>query len=160
LARTKPTPAYVDWLGADVAVSGVPARQFAAAADDGRSNSAGDSGRGGVWRWANGSPRRWQLGTVVLAAYSTGNFLPSRMPTRVFVGYGPETVRSSEKQAMVRRFFRAGAEVFRQQFLADYHIDYLFHGPAERALSAFEPETAPWLQLIYDNGPVQIYRVD
>jgi hypothetical protein len=165
---------------------------------------------GGVWRWANGSPRRWQLGAVglagllslsnlmmlagagvtvaqrqppvfqagavvsaadwlakvasadevVLAAYSTGNFLPTRMPARVFVGHGSETVHSIEKQAMIRRFFQDDGSTFHQQFLDEYNVDYLFYGPAERELDGFAPETAPWLQQIYDNGPVQIYRVD
>lgn len=108
---------------------------------------------------------------VVLAAYQTGNYLPTRMPARVFAGHGPETVHSEAKRALLRQFFGAeeegprssargrDAEDFRRRLLQDYGVTYVFYGPAERALGDFRPDNAPYLRQVYDNGTVQIYQV-
>ena len=96
---------------------------------------------------------------VVLAAYETGNYLPTRMPARVFAGHGPETVNSEMKNAMLRSFFGGGDDTFRRRLLADYGVNYVFYGPAERALGDFSPAAAPYLRPVYDNGAVQIYQV-
>lgn len=121
---------------------------------------------------------------VVLAAYETGNYLPTRMSARVFAGHASETVHSDAKRATLRRFFGGGTEYsegdddFRRRLLWDYGIDYVFYGPAERALvgkhphaeypegevprtgygSDFSPADTPYLQKVYDNGVVQIYQ--
>jgi hypothetical protein len=96
---------------------------------------------------------------VVLAAYETGNYLPTRMPARVFVGHGPETVYSDEKRKMLDQFFAPENDNLRRQLLRDYHITFLFYGLVERALGSFSPAEASYLQQAYDNGVVQIYRV-
>lgn len=96
---------------------------------------------------------------VVLAAYETGNYLPTRMAGRVFVGHGPETVNADQKRAMVEQFFSAGQDDFRRQLWRDYGITYLFYGPAEQALGDFSPAGAPYLAEVYNNGLVSIYRL-
>lgn len=96
---------------------------------------------------------------VVLAAYETGNYLPTRMSARVFAGHGPETVHSGAKRAMLRQFFADGDDAFRYKLLSDYGVSYLFYGPAEQALGDFSPADAPYMRRVYDNGTVQIYRV-
>ena len=60
---------------------------------------------------------------------------------------------------MLRHFFVDGDDAFRRQLLGDYGVDYLFYGPAERALGDFSPGAAAYLRPVYDNGPVQIYQV-
>jgi hypothetical protein len=97
---------------------------------------------------------------VVLAAYETGNILPAYSQVRVFVGHGPETIRSGEKRELVRRFFTATtSEFWRKQLLFDYGIHYLYYGSRERSLGAFDPAEATYLEMIFDNGSVQLYRV-
>jgi len=96
---------------------------------------------------------------VVLASYSTGNYLPTRMPARVFLGHDVETVHAVDKQAMVHRFYSSEDEAFRRKMLAAYNINYVYYGPHERALGSFIPAQAPYLKLVYDNTIVQIYRV-
>lgn len=98
-------------------------------------------------------------GQVVLAAYETANILPAYAPVRVFAGHGPETVDSEAKQAALRRFFGQNDDAFRRRLLHEYGIDYLMYGLAEQALGDFEPEQAGYLQPVYDNDMVQIYRV-
>lgn len=96
---------------------------------------------------------------VVLAAYETGNYLPTRMAGRVFVGHGPETIYADQKRAMVEQFFSAGQDDFRRRLGREYDITYLFYGPAERALGDFSPAGVPYLAEVYNNGSVSIYRL-
>lgn len=101
---------------------------------------------------------------VVLAAYETGNYLPTRMAARVFIGHGSETLQSEAKRVMLRQFFSHGAgnsadDTMRRRLLQDHGIVYIFYGPAERSLGSFSPEDVTYLHEVYDNGVVQIYQV-
>ena len=96
---------------------------------------------------------------VVLAAFQTGNYLPTRISARVFAGHGPETVNSEAKQAMLRQFFANCDDAFRFSLLFENGVSYVFYGPSERALGGFSPADAPYLRQVYDNGTVQIYQV-
>ena len=106
---------------------------------------------------------QWLAGTtqrnVVLAAYQTGNYLPTVADVRVFVGHGPETVRAEAKNSLLTEFFTGNDDNFRRQLLDDYEVSFLYYGPAERALGDFSPGTASYLEQVYDNGSVQIYEV-
>ena len=102
---------------------------------------------------------RATAGQVVLAAYETSNYLPTRMSARVFAGHGSETLHSEAKCEMLRQFFADGDDVFRYQLLLDYGVSYILYGPAERALGDFSPPDVPYLKQVYDNGTVQIFEV-
>jgi hypothetical protein len=41
-----------------------------------------------------------------------------------------------------------------------YGVDYVYHGPREKVLGGFDPGRVAYLRLTYDNGEVQIYRVE
>jgi hypothetical protein len=100
------------------------------------------------------------LEDVVLSAFDTGNFIPAQTGHRVFLGHGPETVRSEEKKAMVARFFEpATADLWRRSLLETYDIAYVVVGPRERQLGEFAPHTAPYLSQVYANSDYQIYQV-
>lgn len=97
---------------------------------------------------------------VVLAAYSTGNYLPARVHARVFVGHGPETIHADEKKALVAKFFDATTtNPWRQELLERYGVDYLFWGPAERAVGTFAPYAQPYLQPIYETAEYAIFEI-
>jgi hypothetical protein len=97
---------------------------------------------------------------VVLTAFNTGNVLPVYAPQRVMVGHGLETINFAEKQQLVAHFFTAAAgDRWRQQLLAQHHISYVYYGPYEQALGDFDPAVAAYLDQVYTNGPVTIYRV-
>ncbi|GAB4432195.1 MAG: hypothetical protein Kow0031_13550 [Anaerolineae bacterium] len=99
-------------------------------------------------------------GELVFTSHATGNVLPGYAPLRVFVGHGPETVRSADKSALVSQFFDAATpDSWRQALLRQYGIGYLYYGPNERILGGFSPTDVSYLQLVYDSGPVKIYRV-
>jgi uncharacterized membrane protein len=106
---------------------------------------------------------RWLAGqksqAIVLSTHQTGNYLPTVADVRTFVGHGPETIESSRKNEMVAEFFVTNDDEFRLNLLATYNIDYLYYGPAERALGDFSPADVSYLDPIYDNGTVQIFKV-
>ena len=98
--------------------------------------------------------------TVVLASYPTGNYLPTVADVHTFVGHGPETIQSDEKREQIKIFFKESTpDIWRLALLKQFNVTYLYYGPSERAIGDFSPETAPYLQQVYDNGWVQIYRV-
>jgi hypothetical protein len=97
---------------------------------------------------------------VVLASYETGNYLPAHVGARAFVGHGPESVRAAEKKALAARFFRGATEdTWRQHLLTEYEIDYVFWGPQEHKLGAFDPGMADYLQPIYGRSSYLLFEV-
>lgn len=96
---------------------------------------------------------------VVLAAYETSNYLPTRMSARVFAGHGPETIHSDAKRDMQRQFFAGRDDVFHRELLSEYGVSYVFYGPAEQALGDFSPGDVPYLRQVYENDGVQVFEV-
>ncbi len=97
-------------------------------------------------------------GEVVLATPRTAMLLPGRAGVRVFAGHPFETIDAEAKQAQAEAFFRGELSAAEWQKLREqYHIRYVFVGPAERALgggSGYLGELTPALQ----QGDVTIYR--
>ncbi len=116
-----------------------------------------DAGEIAALDWLAGQAR---LDDVVLAAYTTGNYLPARVGARAFVGHGPESVHAEEKKTQVTRFFGATTEdAWRRHLLAKYSVDYVFWGPAEQALGDFEPRNAGFLEPIYETDDYTLFEV-
>jgi len=116
-----------------------------------------DRGEAAALDWLN---ERVKPDDVVLAAYGTGNYLPVRVSARVFVGHGPESVHADEKKALVANFFdTATDDAWRRQLLMQYGVDYVFWGPAERALGAFDPRKAGYLRFMYERGEYTLFEV-
>jgi hypothetical protein len=108
--------------------------------------------------WLDGQA---SLDDVVFTSYGTGNYLPVRATTRVFLGHGLETVDADGKERLVARFFDAKTDdVWRKQLLALYGVDYVLWGPAERDLGDFSPSQATYLQLLYDVDGYLLFAVD
>ena len=99
-------------------------------------------------------------GEVVLASYATGNALPAWTPLRVVIGHGPETVGLVDLLPQVAEVFASEtSEAVRRAHLAEWHVRYVYWGPDERALGAWDPYTAPYLQLLLAVGDHQIFVV-
>lgn len=99
-------------------------------------------------------------GEVVLASYEIANTIVAHAPVRVFVGHVSLTLNSQAKSALVEQFFAADTtDAQRQAILAGHGIDYVFYGNAERQLGAFAPDAVPYLESVYANEAIQIYRV-
>jgi hypothetical protein len=109
--------------------------------------------------------RRVGPSDVVLASYETGNYLPVRVGARAFVGHGPESVHAHRKKAQVARFFNVEDHAsttdnaWRRHLLEEYGVDYVFWGPKEQSLGAFDPNTAAYLQPVYGQGSYSLFEV-
>lgn len=102
------------------------------------------------WLEANAPPD-----ALVLSAYETGNYLPTRADVRAFLGLGPETVDLPRKRALVAEFYRSG----KPDVLWAYGVNYVIAGPRERVLGSFDLDAAPFLERVYANDDYAIYRV-
>ncbi len=104
--------------------------------------------------------RMARVGDAVLATHTTGNPLPAWAPVRVPLGLGPESVHAEAWSRRVRRFFQAStSDAWRQELLRTWRFRFVFYGPAERALGAWNPDTAPYLHLRFRRGGYAIYEV-
>lgn len=98
-------------------------------------------------------------GEIILGDYESGNFLPTRANVRVFVGHGPETINSDEKQGQVNRFFDdQTSHAWRLNLLRRFDIAYVYYGPKEQTGGAFDPHQVDYLEKIYDEAGVQIFK--
>jgi hypothetical protein len=97
---------------------------------------------------------------VILSSYNTGNFLPTMVGAKAFLGHGPETAYSQEKQKLVAKFYdSATTDEWRREFLRQWPITYVFFGPLEKKAGQFDPVPADYLQLEYDQNGYRIYHV-
>ena len=97
---------------------------------------------------------------VVLSAFTTGHFVPGLTGLRPVLSNAVMTLDFTSKRDAVEAFFGAASEAERRMLLARYAVDYVIHGPAERALGAFDPDTSPDLRRIFSSGDTRVYRVD
>jgi hypothetical protein len=102
-----------------------------------------------------------QPGEVVLAGYRTGSYLPYRAGATVIVGNRYETADFERKRQEAAQFFQPGTtDQWRQNLLAQDNIRYVFAGPEERRLGGDSIMMAEYLEPVYQNGEVIIYRVE
>lgn len=103
---------------------------------------------------------RLDPGSVVLAAYQTGNPLPAWAPVRVLAGHGPESAGLEELVPELERFFSSSAsDAQRLEFSRRHGVDVVFYGPAERGLDGWTPAQWPCLRLIFEAGEYQLYEI-
>jgi hypothetical protein len=107
------------------------------------------------WLGANTSPQE-----TVLSGFEAGNLIPGRTGHRVVLGHEMETVNFRAKTEDVARFFaETTSDEERLALLERYGVAYVFYGPQERALGAFEPSKASYLSCVFVRGQIQIYQV-
>ena len=95
---------------------------------------------------------------LVLAYYPTGNYFPVLSDTRVFMGQFFMTVNFDEKLRQVEHFWQDDtSDSWRQAFLTEWHITYIYQGRYENALH--QDRFSPPGLLVYDQAGVKIYRV-
>jgi uncharacterized membrane protein len=98
--------------------------------------------------------------SIVLAAYETGNYVAARAGNRVFIGHWAETVDWDNKNDQVTRFYDGSTnDDWRRELLENYDINYLWHGPAERGLGAFDPGEVPYMVPVFENEDTIIYAI-
>ena len=108
-----------------------------------------------AFNWLRGEA---SAGEVTLAAYQTGNALPAWVPVRVVVGHGPETTGLAQLLPQVEAFFNVeSSNVDRQALGLAQQVDFLFYGPAERALGDWEPASWDCMRPLYNAAGYAVY---
>jgi hypothetical protein len=108
------------------------------------------------WIAQNASP-----GSVVLAAFDTGNALPAWAPVRSVIGHGPETADLPVIEPQVERFFGGamhGASADR--FLTEHNVTLVLRGPIEREIGTWEVLPSDRLEPVYDESGYVIYAME
>lgn len=101
-----------------------------------------------------------QPGSVVLGAFQTSNALPAWAPMKVVAGHGPESAGLAELSPQIEAFYSGrGSDEGRRSLVRDHGIDYVFWGPAERALDGWRPAEWGCLELAYRQLGFEIYEV-
>jgi hypothetical protein len=99
--------------------------------------------------------------SVVLSSYDVGRYIPGISGQIAFLSHWAQTVDFLKKRDLVELFYNAQENTMdRRKFLLDYGIDYVFVGPAERAIGSYQPGEDEFLKLEYSTSQVLIYRVD
>jgi len=97
---------------------------------------------------------------IVLSSLTVGQYIPALSGNTAFLAHWAQTVDFYDKRDRVARFFDSDApDGERVETLDSFGVDYVLHGPAERALGDYDPETAPWLALAFSRSRVDVYRV-
>jgi hypothetical protein len=97
---------------------------------------------------------------VVLAGRGTSNPLPAWAPLRVVVGHGPESLNAGYLTEQVAAFYDPkSAEMDRKTLIDDLNIRYIFFGPEERLLGAWQPAKTEPYKLIFQQDGYAIYEV-
>ncbi|MEO1443936.1 MAG: hypothetical protein AAFV33_26290, partial [Chloroflexota bacterium] len=109
------------------------------------------------WLDANETSGR-ERGGVVLARFDVGNRLPAYAALRPYVGHGPETLNSREKEATAEAFFNGELSAEDATTLItdpENYIDYVFVGVGDVLSDGVDSV----LTEIYREGDIVMYRV-
>ncbi len=97
---------------------------------------------------------------LMLGAYETGNWIAARVGNRVLLGHWAETVDWQARLDEVTRFYAGDTdEVWRKGLLTRFGVEYVFEGPREKSLGTFDPTGASYLEPVYSNHDVTLFRV-
>lgn len=95
---------------------------------------------------------------VTLSAYWTGNFIPARTGHRAFLGHDMETIDFARKLEIVQGFFGRFSGEEKCSLLEKYGISYIFFGPYEKAIGPLNASEIKCIELVYQEGGVEIFR--
>jgi hypothetical protein len=97
---------------------------------------------------------------VVLSEFYTGHYLPGLAGARAYYANAVMTLDYTVKRDRVAAFYGGDlSESARRAFLNDARINYVLHGPLERAAGSFDPGAAAELRLVFDSPTTQVYAV-
>jgi hypothetical protein len=97
---------------------------------------------------------------VILASFDTSNALPAWLPLHTITGHGPESINFSTINQQVNDFYATEtSDESRLELINDFGITYVLWGPYEQELGGWNPSSADYLTLIYQDGEYNIFQV-
>lgn len=105
--------------------------------------------------------------SIILSSFDNGNVMPYFAARMVYVGHGPMTLSVNEKIAEAEDFYSGKYPPNDAYlFLKSKKINYVFYSENEKVsadgikLGHFDPESYSFLEKIYQNKQVKIYKID
>jgi hypothetical protein len=108
--------------------------------------------------------REAQAGSVVFSTRASGTFLPAYAGMRVYVGHGPESLNTADKEQIAIKFYSDGMDdVDRLALLREIKARYVWVGIGEHPLlchkdHCFDPDRLG-LTPVFEQGTIAIYEV-
>jgi len=98
---------------------------------------------------------------VILAEPVDGNIIPAITANVVYLGHGHQTADWTTKFYKVKKWFFASnrKDQEKKDWLERESINYMFFSQREDNLGSFNPQEKVYLEKVYDNNSVSIYRV-
>ncbi|MFA6099125.1 MAG: hypothetical protein WCV50_06345 [Patescibacteria group bacterium] len=97
---------------------------------------------------------------IIFSSYYMGNFIPAYTGRIVWIGHGPQTIDLLEKYEINDWFWQSDLEVqAKNDLLINNNIDYVYYGRKEKEKGDYNPATKKYLQEVYTNPDVQIYKL-
>jgi hypothetical protein len=94
----------------------------------------------------------------VISSLSTGQYVPMLTGRYAYLAHWAQTADFFTKRDNVNRFFSsATSDDDRRKILAEFDVDYVIFGPAERRLSDVASTMPAWLRPVYSSGEVTVY---
>ncbi len=97
--------------------------------------------------------------SVVFSTPESGSVMPEFSLRREFIGHHHGTTHFAEKLATEEQFAKEQDAQKQLAFLKENNIDYIYYGPFEQKNWTFNPDADAFLQKVYHNETVSIYRV-
>jgi hypothetical protein len=106
------------------------------------------------WLEANTSPD-----DVVLSSFFIGHFLPGLSGNKAFLSNAVMTLDFFQKRDAVDQFFASNtSDQWRADLLRKSGVDYVFYGPAERAVGEYDPRKSPLFAEVFSDQGTSIVR--
>jgi len=98
---------------------------------------------------------------AILASAWNGTVLPSIIARPVFLGHRHQTLDFDNKERLLNQWFfkEDNQDQEKIKFLRQYNIDYVFYSQREKLLGEFNPDLKNYLEKVYTNPEVNIYKV-
>ncbi len=97
--------------------------------------------------------------SVIFSVYANGNLIPAFGLRKVYLGHWGMTADAKTKENGVRLFFTKYDYEQRGYFLKVNKINYVFYGQEEKKNKSFNPDRADYLEKVYQNSEIEIYKV-
>ena len=97
---------------------------------------------------------------IIFSSYYMGNYIPAYSGRIVWIGHGPQTIDLPAKKIVNDWFWQSDEEADNKYtFLKSENIDYVFYGRKEREIGSYNPDNKNYLEKVFSNPEVMIYKV-
>ncbi|EKD49166.1 MAG: hypothetical protein ACD_63C00248G0001 [uncultured bacterium] len=97
---------------------------------------------------------------IVISGHTEGFLIPAFTARRVYVGHSLQTANFETKKNNMENFFKDDENPDnKKKFLKENKISLVFYGKGEKSLGSFNPERKDFLEKVFENTDVAVYKV-